>query len=366
MFPTGTHPSDHHRQTRGRSFPATMLQILERPRQAGVPAQARRRLPAIVVLLLALTPALLLAACGSGSSNGSGSIQPASSGRTTPLATIQPADAGKRLTVVATTTQLADFVHNVGGDRIDVIGLLAPNQDPHEYAPKPADVQHLDQADMVFKNGAGLERHWAKYLDEVPKSVPIVDTSAGVRLRTQEGEADPHIWHSPENAKIMVANIRDALERRDPDNSAYYEANAGQYMTDLDQLDATIRQDFTTVPPAQRKLVTNHDAFGYFVDLYGINFVGSIIPSGDTTAEPKPADTQKLLQALKDQHICAIFTESSINPKLEDQLAQDANVKVYSNLFGDTFGPPGSDGDTYLKMEISNTQNMIAGMSLSC
>jgi ABC-type Zn uptake system ZnuABC Zn-binding protein ZnuA len=328
-------------------------------RPAGLCAVSRRRGLGAVLALVAVA-GLFAAACGGGADAAS------SSGRSTRLTAIQPVAAGKTLTVVATTTQLADFVRNVGGDQMTVVSLLGPNQDPHEFEPKPEDVQKLNGADIIFKNGVGLERHWAKILDNVPATVPIVDTSAGVKLRQQDGESDPHIWHNPPNAEVMVGNVRDGLSRRDPNNAATYQANAYAYDAQLTQLDASIRQQFTAVPAQDRKLVTNHDAFGYFVDAYGLDFLGSVIPSGDTTAEPKPGDIQKLVETLKDQHVCAIFTESSINPKLEQQLATDAGVAIYSNLYGDTLGPAGSDGSNYIDMENANTTNMIKGMTQTC
>jgi len=289
-----------------------------------------------------------------------------STGRTTPLGDVKPAALSGALTAAATTTQIADFVSSVGGDRLTVVSLLAANQDPHEFEPKPEDVQRLNSAAIVFKNGVGLERHFAKVLDNLPETTPIVDTSRGVRLRQQEGEDDPHIWHDPRNAEVMVMNIRDALQRRDPANAAYYAGNTTRYLAQLDELDARIRQLIDAVPPSQRKLVTNHDAFGYFTDAYPITSVESVIPNGNTTAEPKPGDTEDLIRKIRAQHVCAIFTESSVNPKLEQQLAADAGVKVNSNLCGDTLGPQGSDGDSYLKMEESNALRMAAGMVEQC
>jgi len=331
-----------------------------RSRPCLISAAAAQRGLRAALALLAVACLLGAAACGDRAAAAG------SSGRSTHLAEIHPLAPGTALTVVATTTQIADFVRNVGGDRLTVVSLLGPNQDPHEFEPKPDDIQKLNDAGIIFKNGVGLERHWAKILDNVPVSVPIVDTSAGVKLRQQEGEQDPHIWHNPLNAEVMVGNIRDGLSRRDPANAETYQANAERYIAQLTQLDAAIRQQFAAVPAQDRKLVTNHDAFGYFVDAYGLDFLGSVIPGGDTTAEPKPGDIQKLEQTLKDQHVCAIFTESSINPKLEQQLATDAGVAIYSNLYGDTLGPAGSDGSTYIDMENANTTNMIKGMTQSC
>lgn len=289
-----------------------------------------------------------------------------STGRTTAPGNVKPAATGKMLTAVGTTTQIADFLKNVGGNQIKVLGLVAANQDPHEFEPKPQDVQTLNSADIVFKNGIGLEANFAKFINGIPGSVPVTDVSRGVKLRKADKGDDPHIWHDPLNAKIMVNNIRDALSARDPSNAALYRQNAANYTQQLDQLDADLQKQIQAVPADKRKLISNHDAFGYFVARYGITFVGSVIPSLDTNAEPSAKDTEDLIKKIKDQHICAIFTESSINPKLEQRIASDAGVKVYSNLYGDTLGPPGSDGDTYLKMEASNGRNMIAGMRQSC
>ncbi|MHB8574207.1 MAG: metal ABC transporter substrate-binding protein [Dehalococcoidia bacterium] len=280
------------------------------------------------------------------------------------MSDLKPVAQGKKLSVIATTTQVADFVRNVVGDKVTLTGLVAPNQDPHEFEPKPQDVQQLNSAGMIFKNGAGLESGFRKFLNGVPGSVPIIDTSAGVKTRKGQKESvDPHIWHDPLNAKIMVNTIRDALKKRDPANAAVYQENALTYTQQIDQLDADIRGQFDGVPAAKRKLVANHDAFGYFVARYGITFVGSVIPSLDTNTEPSPKDTADLVNKIKAEHVCAIFTESSINPKLEQQIAGEAGVKIYSNLYGDTLGPPGSDGETYLKMEAANTKNMVAGMT---
>jgi ABC-type Zn uptake system ZnuABC Zn-binding protein ZnuA len=314
----------------------------------------RPRSAAFAVLLFCL-PALVASACSKSDSG--------STGRGTALADVKPVAAGRQLSVVGTTTQVTDFLRNVGGDRITVVSLVAANQDAHEFEPKPADVQKLNSAGIVFKNGAGLESGFVRFLNGVPSSIPIIDTSRGVALRTEGKTVDPHIWQDPQNATIMVDNIRDALAKRDPANAAVYRQNAAVYTQQLDQLDGEIRRQVDTVPPANRKLVTNHDAFSYYAARYGISVVGSVIPSLDTNSEPSAKDTEDLIKKIKAQHVCAIFTESSVNPKLEQQIAADAGVKIFSNLYGDSLGPPGSDGDTYLKAETTNTRNIVAGMA---
>ncbi len=308
-----------------------------------------------------LIPALVLAvvaACGSSDTSGTG--------RSTALAEVKPVAAGTRISAVATTSQIADFLKNVAGDRVTIVQLVAAGQDPHEFEPKPADIQRLNASTIIFKNGAGLESSFTRFLNNLPKSVPIIDLSQGVKLRREGKTVDAHIWHDPLNARLMVDTIRDALVKLDPPNAAIYQQNATAYDQQLTQLDAQIRRLIDAVPAPRRKLVSNHDAFGYFVARYGIAFVGSVIPGVDTNTEPSSQEVAALVKKIQAQHVCAIFTETSVNPKLEQQIAADAGVKVYSNLYGDTLGSPGSDGDTYLKMELSNATNMVAGMTQSC
>ena len=215
---------------------------------------------------------LAFAGCGSGGS-----------GRT--------ADAGGRLDVVATTAVVADFVRNVGGDRVHVVQILKPGVDPHDYEASVADIQAIADADLVVKSGVGLEAAW---LDDTVRSAgyggEVVDASRGVTVRAGNGDeeqqaGDPHIWHDPANARIMVDDIAAALAAKDPAGTAGYERSAAAYDAELATLDAENKAEISTIPVAQRKLVTNHDAFGYYCARYGITFVGSIIPSFDTSAE---------------------------------------------------------------------------------
>ena len=245
--------------------------------------------------------------------------------------------------VVATTTQVTALAQVVGGDRIALNGILKANVDPHEYEPTPEDVRSLARAQVIFINGVGLEKWLDKVVTNSGTKAPIVDTSKNVSIRKgdeEEPEGDPHIWFSAANGIIMLNNIRDGLIQADPVNASFYKANAAAYEQKLNDLDKYIYQQISLVPPANRKFVTNHDAFGYYVDRYGLTFVGSIIPSMDTNFEPSAQDLAKLVEAIKTQHVKAIFTESSINPNLANQIAQEAGVKVVDGaLFGDTLGP---------------------------
>ncbi|HTJ38372.1 MAG TPA: metal ABC transporter substrate-binding protein [Dactylosporangium sp.] len=283
-------------------------------------------------------------------------------------ATPPPAAAGGgRLAVVATTTQVADFARNIGGDKVSVTQILKPNIDPHDYEPTPADIAAIGAAKVVVKSGVGLER----WLDETIASAGFkgatVDASAGVTIRQGNGEeeeaaGDPHIWHDPRNAKTMAQNIEKAFAAADPADAAAYERNLADYSAKLDALDADIQAKIGKLPPGDRKLVTNHDAFGYYIDRYRLQFVGSIIPSFDTSAELSAQDVDDIVAKIKQTGAKAVFSESSLPPKTAESIARRAGVKVVAGedaLYGDTLGPQGSAGDTYLKMEEHNTDVIV-------
>ncbi|WP_442875635.1 metal ABC transporter substrate-binding protein [Actinoallomurus sp. NBC_01490] len=275
---------------------------------------------------------------------------------------------GGRLKVVATTTQVADFARNIGGDHVTVTQILKPNVDPHDYEPSPADVQALAEADVVVENGVGLER----WLDQTVKSAgfhgTLVDTSKGVTIRKGTGEeaaGDPHIWHNPKNAEVMSRDIAAAFEAEDPGGKAAYEANLASYTGKLDRLDSWIAGQIDTVPADRRKLVTNHDAFGYYIDRYHLTFVGSIIPSFDTSAELSGKQLSALTAKIKATGTKAIFSESSLPPKTAEAIGEQAGVKVEAgedSLYGDTLGPAGSAGATYIDMERHNTTTIVTAL----
>jgi manganese/iron transport system substrate-binding protein len=279
--------------------------------------------------------------------------------------------AGGPLKVVATTTQVADFARNVGGDKVTVTQILRPNVDPHDYEPSPADIQAIADADVVVKNGVGLE----KWLDQVISSAgfegQVVDASQGVTIRKgngseEESAGDPHIWHNPQNAKIMSTNIEKAFAAKDAPDAAAYQANLDAYGAKLDALDTDIAQRVNTIPAAQRKLVTNHDAFGYYIDRYHLTFIGSIIPSFDTSAELSAKQISDLVAKIKATGVTAVFSESSLPPKTAQAIGTEAGVKVEAgedSLYGDTLGPEGSAGATYLDMEKHNTDVIVGTLN---
>jgi ABC-type Zn uptake system ZnuABC Zn-binding protein ZnuA len=272
---------------------------------------------------------------------------------------------GATLEVVATTTQVADFARVVGGDRVRVTGLIKPNVDAHDYEPSPADIDAIARADVVLKNGVGLEA----WLDDTIRSSgfqgQVVDTSQGVALRREEGgEPDPHIWQNPRNAQLMAATVERALARAEPAAAPQLAANLAAYQRELRALDAEVARQIDSL--ANKKLVTNHDAFGYYIDRYGLEFVGSIIPSFDTSAELSGRDIRDLVTRIRQTKVKAIFSEASLPPKTAETIAREAGVKVVEGddaLYGDSLGPAGSDGDTYLKMIRHNTATIVSNLS---
>jgi manganese/iron transport system substrate-binding protein len=275
-----------------------------------------------------------------------------------------PPAAGGVLNVVATTTQVADFATNVGGDRVRVTSLLKPNLDAHDFEPSPADVEAIAHADVVLENGAGLETWLHDTITNSGYQGPLVDTSQGIRLRQVDGATDPHIWQNPRNAQLMAANIEGALAAADPADARVFQANLGGYTKQLQALDAEAQRQIDSL--ANKKLVTNHDAFGYYIDRYGLQFIGSIIPSFDSSAELSGRDIRDLVAKIRATGVKAVFSETSLPPRTAETIAQEAGVKVVEGddaLYGDSLGPPGSDGDTYLKMVRHNTRTIVSNLS---
>ncbi len=276
---------------------------------------------------------------------------------------------GRALNVVATTTQVQDFTRNVGGDRINLAGILKPNVDAHDFEPSPADIDAVAKADVLVKNGVGLEQ----WLDDVVRSAgfqgTVVDASRGVAIRPGDGaerqkEGDPHIWQDPRNAKVMATNIAQGLAAAEPAAAGVFKANLDAYTAGLDALDAKVAAEINGL--SNKKLVTNHDAFSYYIDRYGLEFVGSVIPSFDTSAELSGREIQGLVATIKAAKVKAIFAESSLPPKTAATVAKEAGVRIVEgdgSLYGDALGPAGSDGDTYLKSIEHNTKTIVSALS---
>jgi ABC-type Zn uptake system ZnuABC Zn-binding protein ZnuA len=265
--------------------------------------------------------------------------------------------------VVATTTQVADMAAVIGSDRIDLFRLLKPGIDAHDYEPSPADVEAVAGAQLVVENGVGLERWLHDTIESSGYDGPVVDTSQGVRLREVGGEPDPHIWQDPRNAMVMATNIERGLARVDPSSAGFYQRQLDAYLNDLQNLDAWVERQ--TAGLANRKLVTNHDAFGYYLDRYHLELVGSVIPSFDSSAELSGRDIRDLVARIRATGAKAIFSETSLPPRAAETIGREAGVKVVTGtdaLYGDSLGPPGSDGASYYMMIRHNTRTIVTNL----
>lgn len=289
----------------------------------------------------------LLAACG-GKSGSKNAV--ATTGA--PVATVPP---GKPVAVAATTTQIQDYVKNVGGSRVTIMGILKPNVDPHDYEPTVEDANTIAKADIVFVHGIGLDSWLDKTIKGASVNAPVITTTDGINILKgdeNEPEGDPHAWFDPTRVPAMVANIAGGLANVDPANASMYQTNAKAYTDQLTQLDAQLKGIFTQVPKERRKLVTNHDAFRYLAQRYDLTIVGAVIPSLSDTAEPSAKQINDLIDTIKKENVKAIFAESSANPKVAQQVAHETGIAIVDTLYGDTLGEPGSTGDTYLKMMV--------------
>jgi ABC-type Zn uptake system ZnuABC Zn-binding protein ZnuA/ABC-type Mn2+/Zn2+ transport system permease subunit len=292
---------------------------------------------------------LLGAGCGSGSGNGS--------------------DSGK-LDVVATTTQIGDFVREVGGEAVEVDQVLQPNSDPHDYEPRPSDVSNAAGASLVFASGDDLDGWIGQVVSDSGSDAEIVDLGAIVPERlsgesegAEASKYDPHWWHDPRNAGAAAQEIESALAAADPSGRAVFERNADAYLAKLKALDAGIAKCIDSVPAKQRKLVTDHDAFGYFANRYGIEIVGAVIPSQTTQAQASAKDLSELAATVERESVKAIFPESSLSPKVAEAIARQTGASVEYTLYGDTLGPEGSSGATYIAMEEANADAVVRGFT---
>ena len=265
----------------------------------------------------------------------------------------------RAISVVATTTQLGDLARQVAGDRAGVSQILPPNTDPHDYEPRPSDVRDLEGADVVLRSGGELDESLTELIEGSGTDAARVDVSEVVSERS----SDPHWWQDPRNAAAAVAAIRDAFVTADPGGRATYERNAGAYLTSLRALDKDVAGCIDKLPREARKLVTTHDALGYYADRYGLEVIGAVIPSLSTQAQPSSKDVSKLVSQIRREKVKAIFPESSLSSKLENAVARESGATVGGELWADTLGPEGSSGATYIGSIEANTRAIADGLS---
>jgi ABC-type Zn uptake system ZnuABC Zn-binding protein ZnuA len=269
-------------------------------------------------------------------------------------------DAGEKLRVVATTNIVGDVVHQVGNDRIELIILMDTGIDPHSYVPTPSDSAAIHDAHVVFASGAGLESNLDRVFASAGGDAARVYLSdelqhrligggleqAGDEHQHDEGEIDPHVWFDVQNVIHWADTIEQVLSALDPANAAAYQANAASYTQELEELDTWVVEQVSTIPEANRKLVTNHPSFGYLADRYGLEQVGAVYPFSPS-AEPSAKDIALLEDTIREYGVPAIFAESTVNPRLAEQVADDTGVKLVA-LYSGSLGGPGSGAETYI------------------
>lgn len=288
------------------------------------------------------------------------------------------ADADKRINVVTSFSILADFAKNVGGDRVQVSSLVGPNGDSHVYTPTPADVKTIGEAAVVIVNGWGFEG-WLNRLAasarnssrggkitivEATKNIPALkdnDPHDHDHGHHHAGEIDPHAWQSVENAKIYVQNIRDALIKADPEGAAAYRANSDAYVARLDALDREVQAAVASIPKARRKVISSHDAFGYFASRYGIAFLS---PQGvSTDSEPSARDVAAIIRQIKSEKIPAVFMENISDPRLMNRIASETGAKIGGTLYTDSLTDENGPAPTYIAMVRHNIKALTSALA---
>ena len=323
------------------------------------------------------TVALALASCGADGPNGSA------------------AQEGE-VRVIATTTHVADLARAVGGDRAGVDSLLTPGSDPHDYEPRPSDARALAGADVVLRSGGDIDEWFGGLVESAGTDAPTVSLLESVRTiegdddhaeeehgeeahgdeegeeeHGEEGSAegaglDPHWWQDPTNAMAAVEEIRDALVAADPEGRETYAANADAHVAELRALDEAIAACMGSIPAEDRKLVTTHDALGYFAQRYDIDVVGLVVPALTTRAQPSAGAVAELTDAIDDEGVETIFPESQLPAGLEQAIADEAGAQVGPGLWTDSLGPQDSGAATYLEAIRFNAQAMADGFGGDC
>jgi manganese/iron transport system substrate-binding protein len=309
---------------------------------------------------------LSLSGCGQGTETAT---------ETTPTATASPASAssgGKKLKVVASHSVLCDLVGEVAKDKIDLNCLINPDQDPHVYEGKPSDRQAIEQADVVFYAGLDFDPAIVKMVEatKTPAQKLALHDLGTVKkltlLHDGKTETDPHVWHDVKNGIKMVEIIKENLAKVDPSNAAEFTKNATALETQLKAIDTWIPQQIATIPEKQRRLVTTHDAIGYYANAYGLKVADTLL-GVSTEEEPTAAKVKSLTEGIKKQNVPIVFAEVTANDKVLKTVANEAKVKISDQeLYADGLGKQGTPTGTYIGMLESNTCAIANGLGGKC
>lgn len=273
------------------------------------------------------------------------------------------AQSEARPLVVTSASIFADMAAVIGGDMITVESIVPIGGDPHTYEPTPSDVQLIARADAILINGLTFEGWINEMIANSGSTAAVTRITEGLEEIASEeyqNSSDPHAWMSAKNGQTYVANIRDALIRLDPKNAEAYRFNANIYGLQIADLDTYIQSQIARIPQQKRVLITSHDAFRYYGRRYGIAVEATLGTSTD--ADVRTQDVARLTQLIRERKIPAIFVESTVNPKLIRQIANDNGVAIGGSLYADSLGEPGGEAGTYLDMLRHNTDVIVAGL----
>ncbi len=285
------------------------------------------------------------------------------------------ARAEKKVKVIASFSILGDMVKNVGGDRVEVTTLVGPNGDAHVYQPTPAAAKAVGGANLVVVNGLGFEGWMDRLIQTSGYKGPVVVASQGIKTREMTSEEkeqhehgaakhepkiDPHAWQNLSNGRIYVENIAKGLSSVDPAGAAIYQANADAYEAKLIDLDQWVKAEFAAIPEAKRRMITSHDALGYFGAAYGITILSSMGVS--TESEPSAGDIARLIKQIRQEKITAVFIENVTDPRLMEQVAKESGATLGGELYSDALSNPGEAAPTYIDMFKNNVTKIVAAM----
>jgi zinc/manganese transport system substrate-binding protein len=278
-----------------------------------------------------------------------------------------PVTAQSKIKVVATFSILGDLVKNVGGDRVEIMTLVGPDGDAHAFSPSPADAKMLAAAKLVVVNGLGFEGWIARLVNASGTKASTVVASKGIASRKMEDEdhpgktqIDPHAWQSIANARVYVANIRDGLSKADPAGKDIYAANAKAYLAKLIVLEREVRAAVNKIPADRRKIITSHDAFGYFGAAYRVEFIAPEGVSTESAASAK--DVARIIAQIRKQKIPAVFLENVSDPRLMQQIARETGARIGGRLYSDALSGPGGSAGSYIDMMRHNVRTLSAAL----
>lgn len=275
-----------------------------------------------------------------------------------------PLHAENKPFVVGTASIFSDMAAVIGGNLIEVESIVPVGGDPHTHEPTPRDAKLAARADLILKNGLTFEGWLDELIENSGTNAQIALITEGIEAitsQTYKNASDPHAWMDPQNGLIYIKNIRDALVALDPEHEDIYDFNYRAYKAQLESLHQEIQAMMTQIPEAQRILITSHDAFQYFGRRYGIRLESVLGTSTD--AEAQTSDILRLSKVIRESQVPAVFIESTVNPKLLEQIASDNNVKIGGKLFSDSIGDKDSEAPSYLDMLKYNSTTIYHALS---